>query len=744
MVDKQSESENGQYSQYIEEIDLQKYWLVLKRRWLPALAVLGTSVALGVYAGLSKDSYYKAEGKVLVKNDRVSSLTGLNDDRGQVDVLNIRAEPLATQVELVKSLPVLEDTVKELDLRDSEDELLEPRSLLRGLVVKPIPGTEVLKISYQNGDPIEATRIVNQIMASYRSQNIANNREEAAAARKFIEEQLPTTELEVARVEASLRQFKENNNVISLEQEASTAIAVLSRLDQDKTQLQAEMADIDARLGEIQGQLGMDESMALALSSLNQSEGIQKALSEIHDVQTKLSNERSLYREGHPRIEQLQRRLTQLEFLLNQRIGEVLGEQRAVPLGSLQMGDLRQNLIADSVTELRRLSVERKGLTEKVAELNQASLSYRQRVDDFPGLERIQRDLERQLSATQTTYETLLTQLQEIRVVENQTVGNVQVVSLAVVPKNPAGPNRKIFVVGGAFAGLLLSLAAAFILDLLDNSVKNVKEVKELFGYPLLGVIPLLKESETWDASAPSYPRVLVNQHANASLRDTYQMLQANLKFLQSDTELKTVVVTSSVATEGKSEVSANLAVAFAQIGRRVLLVDADMRSPGQHHAFDFLNRIGLSQVITGQATVEEALQTAMPNLDVLTAGVIPPNPVALLDSKRMESLLQRFTKDYEMVIIDVPPLVNYADASILGKMAGALLMVTRPGVLTYSQGRAAKATIERSNQRVLGLVVNGVNPKNEPDSYFYWAAQDSPVPLKSSQTSREKVAPPM
>jgi capsular exopolysaccharide synthesis family protein len=200
-----------------------------------------------------------------------------------------------------------------------------------------------------------------------------------------------------------------------------------------------------------------------------------------------------------------------------------------------------------------------------------------------------------------------------------------------------------------------------------------------------------------------------------------YRMLQANLKFLSSDKTLKVIVVTSSVSKEGKSTVSANLAAAIAQLGRRVLLVDADMYHPSQHHLWELTNAAGLSDVIVHQADFRAVVEGVMANLDVLPTGVIPPNPLALLDSKRMASLVEYFSENYDFVIIDAPPLVIAADALTLGKMTDGVLFVARPEVVERGSAAAAKESLERSGQNVLGLVINGVILENESDSYFYY-----------------------
>lgn len=717
MTEQTSKVEQSSY--YLEEIDLQKYWLVLKRRWLPAVATLGAVIGLSILTALSEESVYRAHGKLQFRNDRSSSLTGLEDDFGRVEVLGFQSEPLATQSEIVRSTPVIEAVITTLNLRNDEGRLRSPRNILRRLEVNPIPGTEILQITYRGDDPQEAAAIVNQVMQAYRDQNIASNRQEAAAARQFIEEQLPQTEADVADAEAALRSFKEQNNIIALDQEASSAVETLSLLEREMTQLQAQLADSDARLTELQQQLSITSGEAIALSSLNQSEGVQSVLTELQTVQAELAAEQSRYRTGHPAIVEIERRQTQLESLLNERIQSVLASQEVSPgrlsTGDLQLGALRQELAA----ELTRLAVDRVGLSNRMNQLVQSREGYRQRANALPGLEKTQRELERRLQAYQTTYETLLTQLQEIRVIENQTIGNVRIVSQAEAPLAPIASNRKLFVFAGGIVGLCLAIAVAFLLDLLDSSVKTMREARELFGYTLLGVIPQIEETSSTVVSDAFHPRLLMHQSAHLTVREAYQMLQANLKFLQSDKEFKTLVVTSAAVGEGKSEVCANLAVVLAQVGKRVLVLDADMRYPRQHHAMQVLNNVGLSHVIAGQAELETAIQPVMDNLDVLTAGVVPPNPIALLDSQRMDSLLGTLAQSYDTVLVDVPPVVGYADASIVSKMADGILFVARPGFVTYDQGRTAKEIFERSNQNVLGIIVNGVNARNESISYL-------------------------
>jgi len=716
-------------TEYSEEIDFQKYWLVLRRRWLPAMGVFGILVVLGVLASSLQKPIYKAEGKLLFKPDQSSDLTGLKTGIGEVVRMGEKSEPLSTEAEILASYPIAQETVKALALRDNTGKPLDPEILLKGLKVKTTPGTDVLQITYEGTDPKVVAAVVNKIMEAYISTNVVNNQAKAKAARIFISKELPNVEATVRQADADLRKFKEENKVVALEQEASAAVNAISDLDNQIAQLQAQLANITAQSEAQRNQLGLSREEAVAVTSISQSPGVQEVLTELQKVQTQLAGERRRFLDTDPTVASLKRKEAELSTLLQERVDQVLGSKKSVPIQDLQIGKLKQDLTTNFVQS----EVQRSGLVSQITVLYDTRAAYKNRSNILPKLEQSQRELERRVTASQTTYATLLSKLQEAQVAENQIIGNARIISVAQTPNKKTGPSKTKYLVGGGLVGILLGIATAFGLDLIDRSVKTVKEAKELFGYTLIGVIPALGKSRKTRSPAGDFegivPRIVARDMPRSPIAQAYQMLQANLKFLSSDKPLKAIVVTSSVAKEGKSEVSANLAASMAQVGRRVLLVDADMRHPSQHHLWELTNSVGLSNILVGEAEFNKAVQEVMPRLDVLLSGVIPPNPVALLDSKRMALLMETFSKNYDFVIVDTPPLAGIADAPILGKMADGILLVVRPGVVDATSAKAAKEFLARSGQNVLGLVANGVIIKNEPDSYFYYTKEDYTTP---------------
>jgi len=703
------------------DLDFQNLWSIVKRRWVAATGVFSCVVGLTVLAALLQKPVYEAQAKLLLKKrNETTSLTGLGQQIGELNGIAEKSNPLKTEAAVLASVPLIQKTITQLNLQDGKGEPLEPEDFLKKQKVEELAGADVLKLSYKSNNPQEAAAVVNTLMQLYIANNMFTNRAEAVAASQFINMQLPKSEATVRKAEAAMRQFKEKNHVVDLVEEAKAAVEILRDLENQINQTKADLEDANARSAMLQKQVAMSSQESIAMSSLNQSPGVQKVLEELQQVEGELAVQQTRFVESHPTIKALKNKRDALKALLKDRVAQSLGKQRLVSNKDLQIGELKQKLREDFV----RSEQQRLAMTSRLASLTQAQSTYRQRLNTLPQLEQNQRELERQLEAAQSTYKTLLQKLQEVRVAENQNIGNVRIIEPALVPKKASLHPKIIILALGIVLAILLATTTIFILELSDASIKTLKEVKDLFGYPMIGSIPyfgkkvnLRRKDQDW----PN-PEIPVRDTPRSPISEAYRMLQTNLKFVSSDKPLRAIVVTSSVPKEGKSTVTANLSTAIAQSGRKVLLVDGDMRRPLQHRIWELTNAAGLSDVIVGQAEFKSIVKQVMPNLDVLTAGVIPPNPVSLLDSKRMAALIEYFAEKYDFVIIDAPPLVVAADALALGTMTDGILLVARPGVIDSTSAAIAKESLEHSGQNVLGLVVNGVIPENEPDSYFYYA----------------------
>jgi polysaccharide biosynthesis transport protein len=719
---------------YPEEIDLQKYWLVLRRRWL---IISGMAVSTAAFAGASAYSekpQYKAQGQLLVQSSRTGFLTGVGERIGSLESLKREGNPLDTQAVVVQSLPLMQEVIQKLNLRDAQGQLLDAEDLK--LKVETVVGTDVLKVSYTSGDPKQASAVVNELMRAYIASNVVTNRAEAKSAGEFIEQQLPRAQADLEIAAESLQGYQNDNRIFSLEKESLATVDTLKTLADQINQSRSQLAEVSAQENLLDRRVEMPVEQAIDSASLSQLPSVQSALGDLQKTQTQLATERTRYRAGHPSVVALERQEAALKSVLQERIGNAVPGNDDVDASDLQMSTLRQKFTADAV----QLQAQRLGLEQKVATLTQLQATYRDRASTIPNLVKNQDSLERRLNIAKKTYETLRTRLQDIRVAESQTVGNARIIQEARAPKKAGSSKKPVYIGGGLAVGLMLGVAAAFLLDLIDRSLKSVKEAQSFFGYSLLGLIPRFKTHEAalpMDLSLTGIsPRVVTATGPRSIIHEAYRMFQANLKFTSLDKKTRTILITSSISGEGKSEVAANLATTLAQSGKKVLLVDVNMRSPNQHHLWGMLNSMGLSNVIVDPEDLPQAIQEITQNLSLLTSGVMPPDPLTLLESDAMTQLMQKVSQQYDYVLLDGPSLVGMADAGILGKLADGVILVVRPGVVTSVGATAAKELLRRSNSNVLGIVANGVNLKQEPDSYFYYTSNNNTAGASATTVS--------
>lgn len=700
----------------IESADLKQYWLVLKRRWKPAAAVFASTVAALSVVSSQQQPTYTSSGKLVLRSNRVPSLTSVDGNAGGSELGSLKSltqqnSPLRTEAENILSRPVLQRTIDALKLQDDEGQAIKPDSLARDIIVKEVPGADVLKVSYTDASRDRAAQVVNQLLQEYIKSNIATTRSEARAAREFIEKELPKAETNLQQVDMALRRFKERSNIADLGNEQQMLSSSIGAIENQITQARTELSATDAQFVGLQQQLQMAPQQALMASSLSQSAGVQQAVNQWQQLQSQLELERTRLQDGHPRIQALRQQEQTLRQLIRQRMVETVGSSQA-SLQNLSLGDVKQTLIKEYLAaQTGRIS-----LAQRLKALDQARTSYRQRLSVLPQLEQQQRELQRRLDVAQATYASLLRRMQEVQLVERQTVGTASILENAIPAAQASGVNRAMFLGVGVLLGSLLASATMLGLELSDRSIKTVKEAKELFGYSTLGTIPFWGNPRWAKRQMGQVPQLPVREMPRSLVSAAYRMVQANLRFVNIDSTLKSVVVTSSVPKEGKSTVAANLAATMAQLGRRVLLIDADLHHPTQHRIWDVVNQDGLSELIIGQTALRKSIKPVMRNLDLLTAGVMPPNPLAILDSHRMVKLIKGLETVYDMVIIDAPPLVVEAEALTLGKWAQGTMLVVRPGVLPIDAAKAAKELLLQSGQSVCGMVINSA--VMEPDTY--------------------------
>ena len=689
------------------DVNLSEYLTKLKRRWKPALAIF--LLTMGVTGGLSllQKETYQAEGKILFKQKSSAAYTGIGEQAGTLEPILTNQTPLSTQIEVLQSEPVIQQVIDRQKLTDEEGQPVKLKDFRRKLSIDLLGGTDVIEISYRHPSPKKAKEIVDTLMEVYVEEQIRGNQSEPAAAKEFITKELPSIESKVEQAESNISAFRSENDIVDLAEEKKGLVANLGELNQQISTVGSEFQGLQAQALALQNQIGLDLNQAVAADQLAASPEVQSILEQLNQTESSLAKERQRFNDQHPAVVGLTEKKQDLTNQLRGIIANAVGEGIEVSQGLIAKGNgLKENQLEKFIT----LKIDELSLQRQVGSLYETQQEYLKRAKDMPRLEKQERELIRSAEAAGKTYETLLDNLQKVELAASQESGNAQIVEYSSLPEN--GSSGRTMLLGlGLVLGAFLANLSVVLLEMQDRSLKSLAEIKKRFAYQTIGITPL---------EAPEYQgRIITREEPDSFSSEVYRMIQANLKFLTSDKPPKVILITSSVPEEGKSTVTANLAAAISQLGRKVLLIDGDLRRSSQHSLWDVGNNKGLKDVLTSNINLGSVVSQPMPKLTLLTSGLVDSNPLALLDSPAMSDLVGRSRREYDLILIDAPPLPVTADVLTLSKLVDGIVFITRPGVVEQDSAELAQETLETTGQKVLGMIINGVKP-NDFDRYSY------------------------
>jgi capsular exopolysaccharide synthesis family protein len=643
-------------------------------------------------------------------NDRQLSVSDLGRDLTKPSEIK-DANPIATQVELARSERVLEQALAQVSSQRMNG--LPPlKKFKKDLKVSIVPATGILEMTYRSQNPLLTSSLLNAVSEVMVKENAEAFRSDARSVRKFLETDLPKKRAELAQAEAAESQYKQTNSVVSLPDQTETLVTSLASLEEQERALSAQLQEAKARDSSLQRttDTGTLKNTYAAVRT-GQDEEIKSLRVKLAELEAEVAISRSRLKENHPvLLNQLEQR-NSVRALYTQKLSGLLPNNSSSNPSNIASDEVSQEL----ATKLILNETERSGLESKLAVVRSDRAELQTRLTQLPLREQALAGLTRQRTEAASSVELLQRKLEEARIAEAQLPSNISIIDKALPPAKSNWPSKPIVLIIAIAAGTILTIGIMLLLELLDNTLRNATEAEQLVKLPVLGVLPILPTTSL--SLKKSEP--FLN---DSGLVESYRKLLKTMEF-RSLEDLRVVVVSSTLSGEGKSAVVSHLAAVSAMLSRRTLIIDADLRRPTQHKVFNLKTQPGLTDVINRSVTLAQAVQpTDIENLLVLTCGQPCGRPSQFLESARMSALLAEAAAQYDLVIVDTPPVTSCVDATTLSCNSDGLLLITRPNVTQRDILLQAVSDLNANKVRILGITVNGINTQTE--KYYRYAIE--------------------
>lgn len=697
-----------------DSIDLLEYWRVLVRRRWTVFSVLSIAIVATVLMTFLMTPIYRStvvlqiereSGKVMKKYEEITPEEGGWDSR----------EFYQTQYQLLESRNLARKVIDKLGMELADKEVENPKSsffkelrtllsswlqdskqqqakkpdyetlFLANLTIEPVKNSRLVKISYDSPDPRQAAQIANTLAQEYINSSLERRFEAASYAKNFLEQRIRQVRTTLEDSEKKLINYAKEKQIINLEDKQEVIMQTIKELN--RLLIEAERERIEAEADHEQ----LNKIKGTGFSKILESPVIQALKQRKAALQTEYEEQLKIFKPGYPRMQQLEQQILEV----NKEIESEMSAIRSAVKATYQAKVQREAKLRASLTEAK----------QQILALQEGSRDY----------QIIKRDVE----TNRELYDGLLQRLKEVGVVAGTGLNNISVVDVAEVPRHRYKPNLTKYLAISIALGLFVGVLFAFLFEALDDAVKTVKDVEGRFALPVLGVIPHISVDED---DSPLDTVALASASAPRShLAEAYRSLQTALTFSTARGAPKVLHFTSAGPGEGKTVSAANVAIGFAQMGRKVLLMDADLRDPSLHKAFEVSNSIGLTNYLAGEAKPSEVTQaTIVPRLFLATSGPIPPNPVELLTSAKMLDLIALACERFDHVVIDGPPLLGLADAVVLAQLAEGTVMVAKAGVTKKIHLEGAIKRLLGTRVKLVGSVLTMVSERRGGYGYGY------------------------
>jgi capsular exopolysaccharide synthesis family protein len=720
------------------ERTIQDYIAILVRgKWI-IIIVFAVVMALTVLVTELMEPVYKATAQVLLNTKELQSTlfmdAGARMERGatitQNELTILRSRSLADSVaaNLIRKrtldeegkhmIPVIQP-VKERAGRD----LVAPLYVVSGRLSSaidfdPVRDSDVITITAKSKDPVEAALIANAFAEAYRDRNIYMSRAKTRSFREFLEEQAKEKRKALEENEKSLQTYMERQGIVSLDDEAKKVIDQLSQLEATRDATDISLKQLEKTLESYTEQLPQQETNAARVIG----EANDPYIRQMQEQLAKLEVQRDVTVVQNPstvgkeiigeKLKEIDTQINALRRKLQNRTDEFL--QTLTPSQSDAAGYLKS--VKQKIVETE---IEVQALKEKKKALDGVIQTYETQFEKIPSKSVAIARLQRARLSNEKLYLMVEEKYNEANITEQSNVGYVEIIEPAAIPFSPASPKVMINLALGLVFGLGLGIAIAFFKEYLDVRIQSPEELKRRGFVPLgaiVGMDPELSNLGSGNGTSSDKrvdPHLITYSYPFSSIAEAYRQVRTNLQFSRLDHSVRSLLVTSPAPGEGKSTTVCNLAIAFAQTGKKVLLIDADLRRPRIEAELNLKRGHGLTGLLNGKASMNDVVQrTVVENLYAITSGAIPPNPAELLGSEKMREFVQNARREYEMVLFDSSPMLAVTDPSVVSTFCDGVILVVAAGKTRVDELTQSAELLERVAGKILGVVINNFDPQ--------------------------------
>lgn len=700
-----------------EEVDLRDYLrIIIKRRWLIATILIVLTSIVAIYSFMA-EPVYKATVQVLIEkeNPKVVNVE---------EVLGVDAtgrDYYQTQYEILKSRTLCLKVIKDLDLEHNKEFMPKPPTLIGSIIcwfkgllpskkapsgpeskydklvnaylsrlkIEPIRNSRLVKVSFEAEDPQLAAKIANAHARSYIESNIERKFRASKKAVSFLKKRIKEVRRKLEEAEIALQKYREKEGLASVDFEERQSI-ILKSLDELNTSLnkaKTERIEKESLYKELIKVANNPETID-SLPAVVENPLIQKLKAEYIKLVAEYYKKDKKYGPAHPVMVRLMSEIRSIKKNIAQEVKNIAESIK-----------VEYKIALENEKEILKAMEEKK---KEALALNKKQIQYNV--------------LKRKVDVNRSLYESLLKRLKEAGITEDLRMTNIMIVDPASVPDKPVRPKKKLNIILSIVIALFLGIFLAFFLEYLDNTVKYPSEVERELKTPLLGVVGRIE----FASENPKKEELIVSTDSRSHISESFRSIRTNLSFAAPDTERKAFIVGSALPEEGKTLVSANLAVSFSQVEKKVLLIDCDLKKPRMHELFGLERDRGLAEFLGGASGLN-IKDANFAGLKIITSGIIPPNPAELLASKRMKELIDGMKAEFDILIIDSPPILSAADSVEIASLTDGVVMVVKAASTPIPSVQTAIDQIADVGGKVIGCILNSVDLEKEDYYYSYY-----------------------